>query len=172
MEPILQKAWIFGPPFFVSILKVSWTQIHGHPLDFNAFFIIQEYFSQISKFLQIKEEGPNFWGEPILHKVWIILSPLLYFNFKSFMDPNSSPFIRFQCILHGSGVLFAVFWNFYKSMCGDLISRGNQFCKKSELFSPSCCISVLNVLWTQIHGHSLHFAQSLDCLVPTSLFQF
>ena len=157
MEPILQKAWIFGPPFFVSILKVSWTQIHGHPLDFNAFFIIQEYFSQISKFLQIKEGGPNFWGEPILRKVWIILSPLLYFNFKSFMDPNSSSFIRFQCILHGSGVLFAESSFFYKLKRGVLISEGNQFCRKSELLGPSFCISILNVLWTQIHRHSLDF---------------
>ena len=58
--------------------------------------------------------GPNFWGEPILQRVWIIWSPLLYFNFKTFMEPNSSSLIRFQCILHDSGVVFSESWNFYK----------------------------------------------------------
>ena len=91
---------------------------------------------RVFKCLQIKEGGANFWGEPILQNVWIIWSPLLYFNFKSFLDPNSSSFIRFQCILHDSGVLFSESWNFYKLKKGDLISGGNQFCRKSELFGP------------------------------------
>ena len=83
-------------------------------------------FLRVLKFLQIKEGGPNFWGEPILQNVWIIWSPLLYFNFKSFLDPNSSPFISFQCILYDSGVLLSESWNFYKLKRGDLISGGNQ----------------------------------------------
>ena len=129
-------------------------------------------FLRALKFLQIKEGGPNFWGEPILQNVWIIWSPLLYFNFKSFMDPNSSSFIRFQCILHDSGVLFSESWNFYKLKRGDLISRGNQFCRKSELFGPPFYIWILKDLWTQIHRHSLdlnvlcmiekYFSQSLE----------
>ena len=114
-------------------------------------------FCRVSKFLKIKEGGANFWREPILQKVWIIWSPLLYFNFKSFTDPNSSSFIRFQCILHDSGVLFSESWNFYKLKRGDLISGGNQFCRMSELFGPPFCISILKVLWTQIHRHSLDF---------------
>ena len=114
-------------------------------------------FSRVFKFLETKEVGPNFWGEPIFKKVWIIWSPLLYFNFKSFTDPNSSSFIRFQCILHDSGVLFSESWNFYKLKRGDLISGGNQFCRKSELFGPPFCISILKVLWTQIHRPSLYF---------------
>ena len=61
------------------------------------------------------------------------LDPLLYFNFKSFVDPNSSSFIRFQCILHDSGVLLSESWNFYKLKRGDLISGLNQLCRKSEL---------------------------------------
>ena len=93
-------------------------------------------FRRVLKFLQIKEGGPNFWGEPILQNVWIIWSPLLYFNFKSFLDPNSPSFIRFQSILHESGRLFSESWNFYKLKRGDLISRGNQFCRMSELFGP------------------------------------
>ena len=164
-------------------------------------------FLRVLKFLQIKEGGPNFWGEPILQKVWIIWSSLLYFNFKSFLDPNSSSFIRFQCILHNSGVFLSESWNFYKFKQGgpnfwvepifqkdwivwslilyfnfksftnpnslsfiisqcilhdsgvlfwessdfykfkrrDLISAGNQFCRKSELFGPHFCFSILKV---------------------------
>ena len=114
-------------------------------------------FLRVLKFLQIKEGGPNFWGEPILQKIWIIWSPFLYFNFKSFMDPNLSSFIRFQCIPHGSVLPLSESWNFYKLKMGDLISWGNQFCRKSELFGPPFCISILKVLCSQIHRHSLDF---------------
>ena len=38
-------AELFGPPFFISILKVSTTQILRHELDPEAFGMIQEYFS-------------------------------------------------------------------------------------------------------------------------------
>ena len=85
------------------------------------------------------------------------LVPLLFFNLKSFLDPNSSSFIRFQCIVHDSGVLFSESSHFYKLGRGDLISGGNQFCRKSELFGPFFCISILKVLWTQIFCHSLDF---------------
>ena len=122
---------------------------------YSAWF--RSTFRRVLKFVQIKEGGPNFWGEPILQNVWIIWSPLLYFNFKSFLDPNWSSFIRFQCILHDSGVLFSESWNIYKLKSGDLISEGNQFCRKSELFCPPFCISILKVLWTQIHRPSLYF---------------
>ena len=69
---------------------------------------------------------PNFWGEQILQNVWIIWSPLLYFNFKSFLDRNSSSFIRFQCILYDSWLLLSGFSNFYKLKRGDLISGGES----------------------------------------------
>ena len=115
-------------------------------------------FLRVLKFLQIKEGGPNFWGEPVLQNVWIISSPLLYFNFKSFLDPNSSPFISFQGILYDSGVLLSGFSNFYKLKRGDLISGGNQFCRMSELFGPPFCISILKVLSTEILHHSLDFS--------------
>ena len=112
-------------------------------------------FLRVLKFLKIKEGGLNLWGEPILQKVWIIWSPLLYFNFKSLMDSNFFSFIRFQCILYDSVVLLSESSNFYKLKRGDLISGGNQFCRKSELFGPPICISILKVLWTQIFCHSL-----------------
>ena len=121
------------------------------------FIWFRSTFLRVLKFLEIKESGPNFCGEPILQKVWIIWSPYLYFNFKSFMDPNFLSFIRFQCILHNLGVLFSESWDFYKSKTGDLISGENQFCRKSELICPPFCISILKVLWTQILCHSLNF---------------
>ena len=143
-------------------------------------------FCRALEFLQIKEWWPSFWGDTILEKVWIICLPVQCFNFKSFMDPNSSlfirlsrksllfgppllhlyfkrfmgqnslSFIRFQCILHDWGVLFAV-WKFpeIKEGGGDLISGGNIFCRKSEFFRHPFCISILKVWWTQIHRHSL-----------------
>ena len=114
-------------------------------------------FLRVFQFLQIKEGGPNFWDGPILRKVWIICSPLLYFNFKSFLDPNSLSFITFQCILHDSGVVFSESLNVYKVKRGDIISGGNQFCRKSELFGPPFCISILKALHTQILRHLLDF---------------
>ena len=114
-------------------------------------------FFRVLKFLQIKQGGPNFWAQPIFQKVRIIWSPLLYFNFKSFMDANFLSFIRFQCIFYNSGVLFSEFWNFYILKRGDLISAGNQFCRKSELFGLPFSIWILKVLWTQILPHLLDF---------------
>ena len=94
--------------------------------------------------------------ELIFQKVWI-WHTLLYFNFESFRDSNSSSFIGFQCIVHDSRVLFIESWNFLKLKMGELMSGGDQFCRKSELFGPHFCISILKVLWTQIHRHSLDF---------------
>ena len=119
---------------------------------------MRKTFFRVLKFLRIKAGGPNFRREPILQNVWIIWSPHLYFNFKSFPDPNFSSFISFQYILHDSGVIFSESWKFYKLKRGDLISRGNQFCRMSELFGPHFCISILKVLWTQIIRHSLDFS--------------
>ena len=112
-------------------------------------------FLRVLKFLQIKEGGPNFLGERILQKVWIIWSPILYFNFKSLMETISSSSIRFQFILHDLGILFSESWNVHKLKRDDLISGWNQICRKSELFRLPLCISILKALWTQIHHHFL-----------------
>ena len=129
-------------------------------------------FLTVLKFLRVKEGRHNFWVNPILQKVWIIWSFLLYFKFKSFMEKISSSLIRSQCILDDGGVLFSESSNFYKLKKGYLISWGNQFCWKSELFGPPFCISILKVFWTQIHRLPLHlnaffmteehFSQSLE----------
>ena len=118
---------------------------------------LRSTFLRVLKFLQIKEWGPNFCREPILQKVWIIWPPLLYFNFKSLKYRISSSFIRFECILHDSAVFFWESSNFYKLKGGNLISGGSHFCRKSELFGPPFCISILKILWTQIFRHSLDF---------------
>ena len=130
---------------------------------------MRKTFLRVLKFLQIKEAGPNFCGEPILQNVWIIWYPLLYFNFKSFLDLNSSPFISFQCILYDSGVLFSGFSNFYKLKRGGPNFWGNQFCRMSELFDPPFCISILKVLWTQILRHSWHL--SAFCMNPKTFLR-
>ena len=114
-------------------------------------------FVRVLKYLQIKKGGPTFWGKPISQKVLIIWFLLLYHNFQSFLDQNSSSLIRFQCILHDSGVLFSESSNSYKLKRGDLISGGKQFWKKSELFRSPFCTLIIKVLWTQIFPHSLYF---------------
>ena len=107
-----------------SVFKVLRTQILRHSLDFNAFYMIQNNFFRVLKFLQIKEGGPNFWGKPILQDGWIICSLLLYFNVKSFNDPNSASFIRLKNIPHDAGVRFWNYSNFHKFKRRDLISWG------------------------------------------------
>ena len=97
---------------------------------------LRSTFLRLLKFPHIKEGWLNFSGEPILQNVWIIWSPLLYFNLKSFLDPNSLSFIRFQWVLHNSRGIFLEFWNSYKlKRGGGLIFGWNQFCRKSE-FGP------------------------------------
>ena len=157
-EPFLRNVWITWSPHlyfnFKSFMEPKFFVIHESSMH-SAWF--RSIFLRVLKFLQIKEGGPNIWGEPVFQKVLIIWSPLLYFNLKSFMDQNSPSFFWFECILHDARVLFSDSWNFYKLKTGDLISVGNQFCRMSELFRPPFCISILKDLWTQIHPNSLDF---------------
>ena len=118
------------------------------------FFWFKSASLRVFNFLRIKEGGPNYWGEPILQNVWIILSPLLYFNLETSMHRNSSSFIRFQSIVHEWGRLFSESWNFYKLKRGDLISGGNQFCRMSELFGPPLLYFNLK---TSMHRNSSSF---------------
>ena len=98
---------------------------------------LQSTFLRVLKFLEIKEGWPNFWLEPILQKVWIIWSALLYLNFKSFSVPNFSSFIRFQWIFHDSRVLFSESLNFCKLESGDLICGGEPISQNVRIiWSP------------------------------------
>ena len=81
-------------------------------------------FSAFLKLIKLMRGYLISWGEPILQNGWIIWSPLLYFNFRNLNDPNSLSFIRYQCLLHDSAVLFSDFWNFLKLKRGDLNSCG------------------------------------------------
>ena len=85
-----------------------------------------------------------------------------------FTEPNSSSFIRFQWILHDSGVLFSESWNFYKLKKGNVVSGGNKFCRKSELFGPRFCIWILKVLSTQIFWLFVRF----QCILYNSVLLF
>ena len=91
------------------------------------------------KFLQIKEGAPNFLGGTILQNGGIIWSTLLYFNFKSFKNPNSSSFIRFHCILHDSGEPFSDFSSFYKLKRGgaNFLGGSNSAERLNYLVHPS-----------------------------------
>ena len=127
-------------------------------------------FLGVFKYLQIKGWGPNFCMQPILQKIWIIWSPLLYFIFKGFMDPNSWTFTRSEWILRDWGVLFSNSWNVYKLKSGGgLISGANQLCRKSALFGSAFCISILKVLLTQILLHSLDL--NAFCMMEKYSFQ-
>ena len=140
-EPLLQNVWIISSPHLFFNFKRFLDPNSASFLRFQS--ILHELgriFSESWNFLKLRRGGPNFCGEPILQNVGIIWSPLLYFNFESFLDPNSWPFISFQCILYDSGVLLPGFSNLYKLKRGDLISEGNQFFRICGLFGPLFCI--------------------------------
>ena len=144
-EQILQNVWIIWSPLLCFNFKSFMDPNSSSLIRFQ--WILHDPGVLLSKFW-------NFYklkrGDLILQKVWIIWSPLLHFNFKSFMDPNSSSLIRFQCLAHDSGVLFWESWIFFKLKRLDLISRGNQFCRMSELFGNPFSISILKILLTEI----------------------
>ena len=140
VEPILQKVWIICSPIlyfnFESVMVPNFLSFLGLQCILHDSGVP---FPESSNFDKLKRSDPISGGNQIWKKFRIIYSHFLYFNFKGFTDRNFSSFIRFQCILHDSGVLFAGSWNFCKLKRGDLICRGNQFCWMYELFgSPFC----------------------------------
>ena len=137
-EAILQKVWIIWSPFLYFNFK---SFMDPNSLSLITFSMHSAWFGSTFfrdlKFLQIKEGRGNFLGESILQKVWMICSPILYFNFKSFMEPNSLSFIRFQCILHGSRVLFLESWDFYKLKWGGPNFWGEAILQKVWIIWPT-----------------------------------
>ena len=88
-----------------------------------------------------------------------LFGPLLYFNLKISMDPNSSSFTRFQSFLHESGEVFWQSWNFRKLKMGGPNFLGEPILQDVRIiWSPSFCISIIKVIWTQILRHSLDFS--------------
>ena len=169
------KVWIFWSPLLYFNFESFLDPNSSSFIRFQCILHDSEVlFSESWNFYKLKSGGPNFWGEPILLKVLIFWSHLLYFNFKSVMDPNSLSFNRFQCIRHDSAVLFWESWNFYilhdsgvlfsesrnfnELKRVDLKVERKQFCRKSRLFGAPFCISILRVLRTQVLRHSLDFS--------------
>ena len=151
----MQKVWIIWSPLLYLYFK---SFVHPNSSSLIRFQCILHnsgvLFSESWNFYKLIRGWPNLWGGINFgERVWIIWSPLLYFNFKSFMESNSLSFIRFQCILHDAGILFPECWNFYKLKSGDLISGLNQFCGKSKLFGHPFCIWILIILLTKILHH-------------------
>ena len=123
------------PPSCISILEVWRTQILHHSLDFNVFYMIQQYFPQVFEiFFKLKRGDLISWGEPILQNGWIIWSPILYFNFRSLNDPNSLSFIRFWFVLCDWAVLFSGFWNFLQIKVGGPNFLGEPILQNSWIF--------------------------------------
>ena len=154
----MQKVWIIWSALLYYIFK-SFTDPHSS--SFIRFQCILHDSGLLSSeswnFYKLKKGDLISGGNQFCRKSELFGLPLLYLNCKSFIDPILSSFIRFQCIMHDSGVLFSESWNFNKLKSGDLTSGGNQFCRNSELFGPSFCILILKVLLTQILRHSLNF---------------
>ena len=73
------------------------------------------------------------------------------------MDENSSSYIRLQCILHDSGVIFWKSSNFYKLRRVDVISGGTNFAESLNYLDPPSLFQFLKIWWTKIHGHLLDF---------------
>ena len=157
-EPILQNGWIIGSPLVYFNFKNLKDPNSSSSSRFQC--ILHDsavLFSVFSNFLKLKRGDLISWGEPILQNGWIILSLLVYFNFKNLRDPNSSPSSRFQCILHDWEVLFSYFSNFLKLKRGDLISWEKQFCRMAELFGPPFCIWILKIWGIQILHRPVDF---------------
>ena len=149
---------IWSPLFYLNFKSFS----DPNPSSFIRFQCILHdsgvIFSEFGDFYNLKRGDLIYYGNQFYRKNgWIIWSPLLYFNFKNFNDPNFSSFFRFQSILYDSGALLFEFWNFYKLKRVDLIYEGNQFCRTAELFGSSFYISILKMSRTQFLRDSLDF---------------
>ena len=114
-EPIVQNGWItFSQLLYFNIKLLK----DPNSLSYIRFQCILHdsvvLLSVFENFLKLKRWDQISLGEPILENAWIIRSPLLYFNIKHLKDPNSSSFVKFQCIPNESAVLFSLIENFLK----------------------------------------------------------
>ena len=135
-KPILQKDWLIWCPLLYLNFK---SFLEANSLSFIRYqctlYDSGVLYSDSWNFYKLKN-GNLIFRKNQFCRVWIIWSSLLYFNFESFMDPNSALFLRSQCILHDWGGFFPHLWNFYKIKRGDLIARGNHFAEILNYFVP------------------------------------
>ena len=156
-EPIFQNVWIICSPLLYLNLKSPMDPNSAPFISFQCILYDSGVlFSGFSNFYKLKT-GDLISGGNQFCRMSGLFGPTSVFQFQKFLDPNSSSFIRFHCILYDSGVVLSGFSDLYKLKRGDLISGWNQFCRMSELFGPPSCISILKVFQTQILHHSLHF---------------
>ena len=142
----MQNVWIIWSPLLFFNLKSSTEPNYSPSITFQcSLHDSGVLISQSWNFYKLNMGDLTFWGNQFCRMSKLFRPPFLYFNLKSSMDPNSSSFIRFQWIMHDSGVLFWEPWYFYKLKTADLISGGNQFCRMSELLGPRFIISILKV---------------------------
>ena len=137
------KSELFDLPFCISILKFSRTRILRHSLDFSAFCIIQEYFSETFK-ISINWRGRT-----------------------KFLGGNQ--FCR-TAELFGSRLCISiskVLWTNVFRHSLDLYA----FCMIQEYFSQSLKISTNQRGGTQFLGGT-NSAEVLNYLITPSVFQF
>ena len=148
-KAIFENVWIIWSRLLYLDFKSSFY------LDSSLFIRFQSILyhsgvplSGFSNFQKLKRGDLTSGGNQFSRMSELFGPPILYFQIKSFLDPNSAPFCRFRCILFYSGVILWGFSNLYKLKRDDPISEGNQFCTMSELFGLPFGISILKVLWT------------------------
>ena len=159
-QPILQNTWLFGPAL---LYFNSWNLTESNS---SSFFALEWFamdspllFSIFWNFVKLKRADLVSWWEPILQNVWIIWSPLFYFNSRNFRDSNSLSFIALQWVPICSPLLFSIFWNFLKLKSGDLFSWWEPILHRGQLFGPPSFILILEIWSIQIPSHSLDFSR-------------
>ena len=147
MRAISQKLWIIWSNFLYFNFT-SFKDTTSSPFVRFQFILHDSrvLFSKSWNFYKLTRVNLISGGETILQKVWFIWSPLLYLDFKSFMDTISLAFIRFQFILQRFRSTFLIILKFLQIKEGGSNFSGKQFCRMSKLFGPPFCISILKVL--------------------------
>ena len=110
VKQFCRKSQLFGSPFCISILNVWQTHFLRHSLGSMHSAWLRSTFCEVFKFLQIKEGGPSFWGQPILQKVNYLVPPSV-FQFLKFYGPN---FIAIHYISVLSAWLRNTLWSLFK----------------------------------------------------------
>ena len=114
-------------------------------------------FSEFWNFQILKRRDLISGGKQFCRKSKLLGHPFCILILKLWWTHIFSSFIRLQCILNDSGLLFSEFWIFYKVKRGNLISCGKQFFRKPDLFDCPFSISIIKVLGTEFLRHSLDF---------------
>ena len=137
VETILQKVQIIWTPF-----------LH---FNFKSFM-----YQNFSSFIRIKcillDSGVRFsdyWNSYKLKRVYLISGENQFCKQSELFGPffciSILKLSRTQILCHSldfqvfrmiQRIFLSDFWHFYKLKRGGLISGGNQFCRKSELFGP------------------------------------